>query len=101
MTMWRMSLIVIALFSFGCGSPPAAVEDAAEGPTPTAREILTEIAKTGVLSGETHIEEEIEKIRATDPNRASNLGKEYDRLTTFEEVDEIKQQAQRMLELFK
>jgi hypothetical protein len=67
---------------------------------PSAKAILAEIAKTGELSGETHIEEEIEKIRSTDPSKAADLQRDYNQLSRLEEPDAIKLQANRLMGKF-
>ncbi len=98
--MWRPCFVLMALVCCGCSSPPVD-EDESQVAAPSAKVILAEIARTGELSGETHIEEEIEKVRATDPKRAADLAKEYVRLTNLEDPDQLIQQAQRMLAMFK
>lgn len=98
--MWRLFLVLIALALSGCGAAPVE-EDESQVVGPSAKVVLSEIIRTGELSGETSIEEEIDKIRATDPKRATDLAKEYARLINLEESDQIIQQAQRMLAMFK
>ncbi len=97
--MSRVMVLLSVLLCAGCGGgvPKPVPVTGTPAPPATAREILDEIAKTGVLSGETHIEEEIEKIRATDPNKAKDLHKDYGVLSNLEEPDAIKQQAKKML----
>ena len=99
--MWRTYLLWMTLLGFGCSSPlpDESVSDSSVGPS--AKEILTEIAKTGELSGETHVEEEIEKIRATDPKHAGELQKEFGKLSNLEEPGQIKRQAQKLIKMFK
>lgn len=97
--MSRFLVLLSALLCAGCGSgvPKPVPVTGTPVPPASAREILDEIAKTGVLSGETHIEEEIEKLRATDSNKAKELHKDYGVLNQLDEPEAIKQQAKKML----
>lgn len=101
--MSRTLVLLSLLLCAGCGSgvPKPVRATGTPIPEPSAKEILAEIAKTGELSGETHIEEEIEKIRTTDPNKAADLHRDYSFLSRLEEPDAIKQQANKMLGKFK
>ena len=97
--MSRVLVLLSVLLCSGCGGgvPKPVVVTGTPAPPTSAREILDEIARTGELSGETHIEEEIEKIRATDPNKAKDLHKDYGVLNHLDEPEAIKQQAKKML----
>lgn len=100
MAMLRTLLILMTLVGCGCSSPRPDEEVPDNPGGPSAKEILTEIAKTGELSGETHIEEEIEKIRATNPKHAGELLKEFGKLSNLDEPGQIKRQAQKMISMF-
>ncbi len=101
--MSRTIVLLCLLLCAGCGSgvPKPVRVTGTPIPEPSAKEILAEIVKTGELSGETHIEEEIEKIRATDPNKAADLHRDYNVLSRLDEPDAIKHQANKMLAKFK
>ena len=100
--MSRTVVLLCLLLCAGCGSgvPRPVAATGTPVPAPSAKQILAEIAKTGELSGETHIEEEIEKIRATDPSKAADLQREYNFLSRLEEQDAIKQQANKLMAKF-
>ena len=99
--MRRTFLLVIVLVCLGCSSP-VPVDDAPDDSSgPSAKEILAEIASTGELSGEAHVEEEIEKLRATDPKLAGELQKEFAKLSNLEEPGQIKRQAQKLMKMLK
>lgn len=101
--MSRILIVLSLLLCSGCGSgvPKPVAATGAPIPDPSAQEILAEISKTGEVTGETHIEEAIEKIRATDPNKAKDLQRDYGILCNLEEPEEIMQQAKKMQGKFK
>jgi len=100
--MSRAVVLLCLLLFAGCGSdvPKPIAVTGTPAPPPSAKEILAEIAKSGELTGETHIEEEIEKIRATNPNKAADLQREYNNLSRLEEPEAIKRQASRLMGRF-
>lgn len=101
--MWKLFIVLCLTACFGCGSGVPGPKPVTGTPRadPSLSEILKIIVETGEVTGETHIEEAIEKLRTTDATKAKDLENEYGRLTHLEEPDEIKQQANRMLTKFK
>ncbi|MBC7820204.1 MAG: hypothetical protein IAG10_25250 [Planctomycetaceae bacterium] len=99
--MWRTLLVLSMLACCGCGSAAQSPPVTGTQQPPSASELLTMMADSGTLIGEGLIEEEIERIRATDPKKANDLQKEYGVLCNLEEPEAIKQQAKKMQGKFK
>jgi hypothetical protein len=99
---WASILLVFALVVVGCsqgtGPGPQKVQPVQVQPTDAIRSALESVGKTGQLGSEgLTIQENIEKLRASDPAKAEELAKDYEALQGMSDPAKVKAKAQEML----
>ena len=91
MQMKDLVLLLLLCIAVGCGSGGPATD---VSPMSTAREMLEEIAKSGVIGGHTaEIEAEFAKMKNTDGAKATQLLKQFNQLKGMKDADKIKAAA--------
>jgi hypothetical protein len=85
----------IGLAMVGCGGPqPVSVTPA---PPPPARPLLESIAASGEMGSEIElIQDSLEKMKATDQQKAEELLSDLETLKGMKDAGQIKAQAQKM-----
>lgn len=95
------TLMIFAVLGFICGCSggdhAVKVEPAKVAPTQSLKAGLNDIAQSGELgSGVETLDEEVEKLRATDAAKADELAKEMETLKSLNNPAKIKAQAKKM-----
>lgn len=89
-------VLLSALAGCGTGDSPKSVTPPAA--TENIKAALNDVAQTGQIgSGGMTIEQEIEKLHATDAAKADALKKDYDELKTIRDPGKAKAKAQEMM----
>jgi len=99
---WASVLLVFALAVIGCsggtGPGPQKVQPVQVQPADAIRSALESVAQTGQLGSEgLTIQENIEKLRASDPAKAEELAKDYEALQGMSDPAKVRAKAQEML----
>ncbi len=103
--MYRLTIILalVALLLGGCGGSsgpgPQRVQPAQVQPADAIRSALESIARTGEVGSEgLTIQENIERLRASDPAKADALSKDYEELQRASDPGKVKSVAAQMLQ---
>lgn len=91
MHMGKLIAILLIGFTIGCSSSTPTID---ASPMSSAREMLEEVANTGVIGNQLkEIEAELEKMRQTDGAKATNLLKQLNQLKDMKDAAKIKAKA--------
>ncbi|MCC6510432.1 MAG: hypothetical protein IT423_15125 [Pirellulaceae bacterium] len=87
----KLMVILMVSFAAGCGSGSPTID---ASPMSSAREMLEEVANTGVIGGQFQaIEAELDKMKQTDGAKATSLIKQFNQLKAMKDVAKIKATA--------
>lgn len=91
--------LLTLLIGLGCGPSTQSVRVQPPAPEDTIKSTLTHLTETGVIdSGIVSLEESIEKLKETDPDKGNELAADLEKLKSTRNPAAVKSQAQTMLD---